>query len=129
MRNEAMIHFHKGTRISPGVHLRRDGHRVPDLLSQAAARLDSQSPGRSAAGFCAYYFDLIEDLVPPPPRDWPAWRFFEWDQWFGRVNGTFLVDLDRLSVTQFPIYRVSPADVVCDLSGIPGRLRLVDAAE
>lgn len=129
MRNDALIHFHKGARISPGLWIETQGHRVPELLSVAAPRLDSASPGRSAAGFCAYFFDLVGDMVAPPPEGWQTWGFFEWDQWFGRVHGTFLVDLDALTVTQYPIYRVSPAKVTCDLSAVPGRLRLVDAAE
>lgn len=121
MRDEALIHFVRDAAISPGVYLAQRGHETPLFLSIAAARFDSLSPGRSAAGLCAAVPDLVSDLYPPPPHDWPRWGFFEWDMWFGRTNGTFLVDLKARAVTQFPIHRVSPRLVSeCDLSRMPG---------
>ena len=125
MRDEALIHFHRGSQISPGIHLRQHGGAVAALLASAAPRLDPNSPGRSVAGFCASFFDLIGDLRPAPPEGWQNWDFARWDDWFGRINGTFLVDLEKLRVVQFPMYQTHGRIVQCDLSDMPGRLSLV----
>lgn len=125
MRDEALIHFHRGSDISAGIHLGQHGGAVPALLASAAPRLDPQSPGKSVAGFCASFFDLIEDIRPAPPADWQGWTFAHWDDWFGRINGTFLVDLEKFRVVQFPMYQTHGRIVQCDLSDMPGRLSLV----
>ncbi len=125
MRDEALVHFHRGADISAGIHLNKYGGTVPALLASAAPRLDRNSPGKSVAGFCASFFDLIEDIRPAPTSDWPQWRFTQWDDWFGRINGTYLVDLEKLRVVQFPMYQTHGRIVQCDLSDMPGRLSLV----
>ena len=58
----------------------------------------------------------------PTDTGWENWRFVEWDEWFGRINGVFLVDLASLKVTQYPLYSCAPQVVPCDLSGLPRRL-------
>jgi hypothetical protein len=125
MRDEALVHFHLGRTISPGIHLARQGIWTPGLIGAAAELYDAASPGRSAAGFCAVHHPVIGDLTPPPPHGWQAWRWIEWDQWFGRVHGVFLVDLEQLAVTQFAMYRTGPRRVACDFSRMPGRIAMV----
>ncbi len=77
------------------------------------------------AGFCACFFDLIEDVRTAPPQGWENWTFAQWDDWFGRINGTYLVDLERFRVIQYPMYQTHGRLVKCDLSDMPGRLSLV----
>lgn len=125
MRDEALIHFHYGRHISAGLHLSEHGGAAAELVSDAAAHLDPKSPGRSVAGFCAVHPGLVADIVNAPPKGWENWQFKEWDAWFGRINGVFLVDLAHLKVTQYPLYSCSPAIVPCDLTALPGRLRPV----
>jgi len=120
MRDEALIHFHRDGEISPGIHLSFLGTRTAEFIAAASGRYDPLRPGRSAAGFCAMFFDLVWDLYPPPPQDWRSWGFFEWDRWFGVMHGTFLVDLAAREVVQFPIYRTSGKLIECDLSGMSG---------
>ncbi len=122
MRDEALIHFHFGRKISAGLHIAEDGGSVPALIERAAAYLDPRDPGRSAVGFCAAHPQAVADITTPPPKGWENWAFQQWDDWFGRINGVFLVDLQRLKVVQWPMYRVSMAHVPCDLSGVPRRL-------
>jgi len=122
MRDESLIHFVYGDEISVGVHLSRNGGAAPHLISEAAPYLDAQSPGRSVAGFCACHPDAVGDLVNAPPAGWQDWGFWDWDNWFGRINGVFLADLARLKLTQYPLYSCSPQKVQCDFSGLPGRL-------
>ena len=122
MRDEALIHFHLGRRISAGLLLPQNGGAAPELLSEAAPWLDPRDPGRCVVGFCAAHPDLVGDVVAPAPPGWDNWRFVEWDDWFGRINGVFLVDLASLKVTQYPLYSCSPHIVPCDLSGLPRRL-------
>jgi hypothetical protein len=126
MRDEALLHFHQADEISPGVHIRSLGGRTPHFLSVAAPRLDRASPGKSAAGFCATFFDLVADLKPPPPPGWRQWGFADWDNWFGRINGVFLVNLTDLSVVQFPMFQTYGREVPCDFSALPGRLSIVE---
>ena len=118
MRDEALIHFHLGHRISAGLLLPQNGGAAPELLSEAAPWLDPRDPGRCVVGFCAAH----PDLVGPPPDGWRDWGFNEWDNWFGRINGVFLVDLQSLKVTQYPLYSCAPHIVPCDLSSLPRRL-------
>ena len=125
MRDEALIHFFRGDDISAGIHLAEHGGRVPDLLASASPRLDPQKPGKSVAGFCASFFDLVYDIRSAPSAGWQEWGFAEWDNWFGRINGTFLVDLEQLQVVQYPMYQARGRIVQCDLIGIPGRISLV----
>jgi hypothetical protein len=56
------------------------------------------------------------------PIGWESWRFQQWDDWFGRINGVFLVDLMSLRVVQYPLYSCAPQVVRCDLSALPHRL-------
>lgn len=122
MRDEALIHFHYGRKISAGLHIAEDGGSAPALIEMAAPYLDPRDPGRSAVGFCAAHPQSVADITAAPPKGWENWTFQQWDDWFGRINGVFLVDLKALRVTQWPMYRVSAAHVPCDLSGMPGRL-------
>ena len=122
MRDEALIHFHLGRRISAGLLLPQNGGAAPDLISEAAPWLNPRYPGRCVVGFCSAHPDLGGAVVAPPPDDWPDWGFVQWDDWFGRINGVFLVDLQSLKVTQYPLYSCSPHVVPCDLSSLPRRL-------
>jgi len=122
MRDESLIHFHYGRRISAGLHVAEQGGRTPDLIARAAPYLDARDPGRSAVGFCAAHPQAVADITDAPPPGWQGWGFQQWDAWFGRINGVFLVDLERLRVVQWPMYRVSRAILPIDLSRIPGRL-------
>ena len=126
MRDEALIHFHYGRHISAGVHLHSNGGAAPELISEAAPYLDAKVPGRCVVGFCAAHPFAVDDIVNAPPTGWQNWDFKEWDDWFGRINGVFLVDLAQLQVTQFPLYSCSPHIVRCDLAGLPGRLLPVE---
>ncbi|NER85332.1 MAG: hypothetical protein F6K42_38720 [Leptolyngbya sp. SIO1D8] len=92
------------------------------LLEMAAPYLDPRDPGRSAVGFCAAHPQSVSDITAAPPKGWEDWKFQQWDEWFGRINGVFLVDLQTLRVVQWPMYRTSRAHVPCDLSNVPGRL-------
>ena len=125
MRDEALIHFHRGSDISAGIHIGEQGGKVPALLTSAAPRLDPLRPGKSVAGFCASFFDLVHDIRSAPPPGWQKWGFADWDDWFGRINGTFLVDLNKFQVVQYPMYQTHGRLVQCDLSDIPGRISLV----
>jgi len=125
MRDEALLYFYLGRDISPGIHLSQNGMDAPKLLTAASPRFERHSPGKCVAGFCATFLDLVEDLWPAPPDGWQNWTYVEWDTWFGRINGTYLVNLETLKVTQFPMYRTYGNDVPCDLSGVPGRLQIV----
>ena len=122
MRDESLIHFHFGRRISAGLHLAENGGDAPRLISQAAPYLDARDPGRSAVGFCAAHPQAVADIADAPPPGWQDWGFQQWDAWFGRINGVFLVDLERLRVVQWPMYRVSSLAVPVDLSALPRRL-------
>lgn len=122
MRDESLIHFHFGRKISAGLHLADNGGEAPRLIEQAAPYLDPRDPGRSAVGFCAAHPQAVADIHDAPPAGWETWGFQRWDEWFGRINGVFLVDLERLRVVQWPMYRVSSLAVPVDLSGVPGRL-------
>jgi len=122
MRDEALIHFHYGRQISAGLVLAANGGAAPDLISEAAPYLNPRSPGRSVVGFCACHPDMVEDVTAPPPAGWESWRFAEWDDWFGRINGVFLVDLKQLRVVQYPLYSCGSQVVRCDLSALPRRL-------
>lgn len=122
MRDEALIHFHYGSLISVGIVLAANGGAAPELISEAAPYLDPRHPGRSVVGFCACHPDMVDDLVAPPPAGWERWRFQEWDDWFGRINGVFLVDLKQLRVVQYPLYSCGSQVVRCDLSALPRRL-------
>jgi len=122
MRDEALIHFHYGRKISAGLHIAQDGGAAAALIEIAAPYLDPRDPGRSAVGFCAAHPQSVADITAPPPAGWQAWTFQQWDGWFGRINGVFLVDLRALRVVQWPMYRTSQAHVRCDLSRLPGRL-------
>lgn len=122
MRDEALIHFHYGRRISAGLVLAANGFQAPDLISEAAPYLSPRDPGRSAVGFCVCHPQAVEDIVGVPPEGWDGWRFQQWDDWFGRINGVFLVDLMQLRVVQYPLYSCAPQVVRCDLSGLPHRL-------
>jgi len=126
MRDEALIHFCVGRRISAGIHLVHQGGAVPTLLSESAPYLDPKNPGKCVVGFCAAHPQAVHDVVNAPPSDWQSWGFTEWDNWFGRINGVFLLDLDRLRLTQYPLYSCAPKVVPCDLTGLPGRLRSVE---
>ncbi|WOF73092.1 hypothetical protein QMT40_000718 [Parvibaculaceae bacterium PLY_AMNH_Bact1] len=125
MRDEALIHFHYGRHISAGVHLHTNGGAAPELISEAAPYLDPKVPGRCVVGFCAAHPATVDDVTNAPPPGWETWTFREWDDWFGRINGVFLVDLAQLQVTQYPLYSCSPHIVRCDLSNLPGRLAAV----
>tara|TARA_R110002110_G_scaffold6054_1_gene30565 strand:- start:14571 stop:14969 length:399 start_codon:yes stop_codon:yes gene_type:complete len=126
MRDEALIHFHLGRDISAGLLLPHNGGAAPGLVSEAAPWLDPRDPGRCAVGFCVAHPDLVGDIVGPPPATWQSWAFAEWDSWFGRINGVFLVDLQLMKVTQYPLYSCAPKIVRCDLSGLPRRLVAVE---
>ncbi len=126
MRDEALIHFHYGARISAGLHLAYGGGQAPTLISEAAPYLDARDPGRCVVGFCVCHPQAVSDVLAPPPPGWQDWTFYQWDEWFGRINGVFLVDLLKLRVTQFPLYSCSPNIVPCDLSSLPGRLMPVE---
>jgi len=117
MRDEALIHFHYGRHISAGVHLAHEGAAAPDLVSEAAPYLDPKHPGRCVVGFCSAHPGAVDDITNAPPRGWE-----NWDDWFGRINGVYLVDLRSLKVKQYPLYSCAPLIVPCDLSGLPGRL-------
>tara|TARA_R110000868_G_scaffold58025_12_gene179023 strand:- start:4179 stop:4583 length:405 start_codon:yes stop_codon:yes gene_type:complete len=122
MRDEALIHFHYGSRISAGLLLASNGGAAPELISEAAPYYTPRDPGRSAVGFCACHPKMVEDMTGPPPKGWQNWRFQDWDEWFGRINGVFLVDLERLRVVQYPLYSCGSQVVRCDLSAMPHRL-------
>jgi hypothetical protein len=122
MRDEALIHFHFGRQISAGLVLGTNGGAAPELISEAAPYLAPRDPGRSAVGFCACHPDMVDDIVAPPPPGWESWRFQQWDDWFGRINGVFLVDLMSLRVMQYPLYSCAPQIVRCDLTALPHRL-------
>lgn len=126
MRDEALIHFHFGRKISAGLHLAERGGTAAALIEAAASYLDPRDPGRSAVGFCAAHPQAVADITAPPPKGWENWTFQQWDDWFGRINGVFLVDLQALRVTQWPMYRVSPTHAPCNLSQIPGRLQPIE---
>lgn len=126
MRDEALIHFCVGHRISAGLHLVHNGGAVPALLNESAPYLDPKNPGKCVVGFCAAHPQAIHDVINAPPSTWPSWGFAEWDDWFGRINGVFLLDLDKLRLTQYPLYSCAPTVVPCDLTGLPGRLRPVE---
>lgn len=126
MRDEALIHFHYGRHISAGLHLLHEGGAAPELLSEAAPWLDPKHPGRCVVGFCGAHPQAVSDITNAPPRGWENWGFWEWDNWFGRINGVFLVDLRALKVKQYPLYSCGPVTVPCDLSGLPGRLVAVE---
>ena len=122
MRAEALIHFPYGRHISSGGHLRTNGGAAPELISEEAPYLDPNAPGRWVVGLCAAHPSAVDDITNAPPAGWETWTFREWDDWFGRINGVFLVDLAQLQVTQYPLYSCSPHIVRCDLSNLPGRL-------
>ena len=125
MRDEALIHFHRDRAISCGIHLRRGGLEAVALIEKAMPFFDTSSPGRCVAGFCAVHAHLVEDITPPPPADWPHWRFIEWDQWFGRLHGVLLVDMAGFAIKHYPMYRSSPVMRRGDFSQLPGRLYAV----
>jgi len=126
MRDEALIHFHYGRQISAGLHLPVNGGAAPTLITEAAPYLNARAPGKCVVGFCAAHPDLVDDIVGVPDPSWTNWGFWDWDNWFGRINGVFLVDLERLQVIQYPLYRCSSVIVPCDLTAIPGRLLAVE---
>ncbi len=126
MRNEALIHFHFGDRISAGLLIGSIGNAAPELISEAAPYLAPRDPGRSAVGFCACHPQAVEDITSVPPKGWQAWQFQQWDAWFGRINGVFLVDLQTLQVVQYPLYSCAPNVVRCDLTALPHRLMPVE---
>ncbi|MES1989723.1 MAG: hypothetical protein V4441_02080 [Pseudomonadota bacterium] len=126
MRDEALIHFHYGRQMSAGLLIGHNGGASAELISEAAPYLSPKNPGKSVVGFCACHPDAVDDIVAPPPDDWPSWRFQQWDSWFGRINGVFLVDLERLRLVQYPLYSCSPQIVRCDLSALPRRLVAVE---
>ncbi len=128
MRDEALVHFHLRGEIAPGLHLRLQGAQVADLLSEAAGWLDRRSPGRCVAGFCALHAHLVENITPPPPAGWQYWHFADWDNWFGRLHGVFLVDMDNLRLRQYPLWSCGSAEVPCDFSRLRGRLAAVGGA-
>ena len=125
MRDESLIHFHYNRKISAGIHLSRSGFESLRLIESATPFFDREAPGRCVAGFCAVHAHLVEDILPPPPPQWPQWRFADWDAWFGRINGVFLVDLQALRITHYPMYRSAPATPRIDFSKLPGRLKEV----
>ena len=125
MRDEALIHFFYGRKISAGVHLGRSGFEAIRLLESAMPFFDRENPGRCVAGFCAVHAHLVEDILSPPPPDWRDWRFADWDQWFGRINGVFLVDMKALKITHYPMYRSAPVMPQIDFSKLPGRIKEV----
>jgi len=126
VRDEALIHFFYGRQISAGVHLHTNGGAAPVLISEAAPYLHPKEPGRCVVGFCNAHPSAVDDIVSVPPSDWQNWGFKEWDAWFGRINGVFLVDLAKLIVTQHPLYSCAPHVVRCDLTELPGRLMPVE---
>ena len=126
MRNESLIHFHYEQNISVGIHLRYHGDETIELIERATHFLDQKYPGRCVAGFCAMHNHLIETITKPPPEDWHLWRQIEWDQWFGRLHGVFLVDMKYLQIAHYPLYRSAPITRKADFSALEGRLRLVD---
>lgn len=126
MRDEALIHFHFGNRISAGLLISNNGGATPKLISEAAPYLAPRNPGRSAVGFCACHPDIVGNITSAPPLGWQDWTFQQWDAWFGRINGVFLVDLQTLQVVQYPLYSCAPNVVRCDLSALPYRLMLVE---
>ncbi len=127
MRDEALIHFHDDQNISAGVHLGRSGFDTLRLIESAMPFFERARLGRCVAGFCAVHAHLVEDITAPPPPQWPQWRFMEWDAWFGRINGVFLVNMQRLKITHYPMYRSAPATPQIDFSKLPGRLKEVGA--
>lgn len=126
MRDEALIHFHYGLEISVGLLLGHNGMRAPELISEAAPYLSPRNPGRSAVGFCACHPSAVDDITNAPPKGWEDWKFQQWDDWFGRINGVFLVDLLKLQVVQYPLYSCGSQVVRCDLSEMPRRLMPVE---
>lgn len=96
------------------------------MIERAAPYLDPRDPGRCVVGFCAAQAQAVADITNAPPPGWQDWGFQDWDAWFGRINGVFLVDLERLRVMQWPMYRVSPLTVPVDLSAMPRRLVSVE---
>jgi hypothetical protein len=126
MRDEALIHFHFGSQISAGLLLGANGGAAPELIGEAAPYLSPREPGRSAVGFCVCHPDAVDDIIAPPPAGWQNWQFQDWDNWFGRINGVFLVDLERLRVVQYPLYSCGSHLVRCDFSGLPRRLVAVE---
>jgi len=125
MRDEALIHFHYGQSISVGIHLQSGGSKAVALIDEAMPFFDSRSPGRCVAGFCAKHAHLVEDILSPPPIHWQSWRFIEWDQWFGRLHGVFLVDMANFNIKHYPLYRSSPIMRKGDFSRLPRRLYAV----
>ncbi len=125
MRDEALIHFHTGQKISVGVALAQGGFNAVEFIQEAMNLYDKKNPNRCAAAFCACHLHLIDDMYPAPSADWQSWRFQEWDSWFGRLNGVFLVDMKKLQVQHFPMYRSSPVMRPSDFSALPNRLEAV----
>lgn len=121
MRDEALLHFHDGVAIAPGIHLRLQGAGMEALLTQAMPYLDPTSPGRCVAGFCAVHSHLVENITAPPPPDWRRWNFARWDSWFGRLHGVFLADMAALEVVQYPLWSCGANVVACDFSNLPRR--------
>jgi hypothetical protein len=125
MRDEALIHFHYEQKISVGIELSHSGFEATNLIEKAMHLYDRTQPNRCVAAFCATHLHLVEDIVPAPPRDWQSWRFSQWDQWFGRINGVFLVDMKLLKVAHYPMYRSSPVVRQSDFSKLPKRLAII----
>lgn len=125
MRDEALIHFHYQRKISVGVELSYHGFKAIKLIEEAMSFFDRTHPNRCAAGFIATHSHLVEDIIPAPPKDWQSWRTIEWDQWFGRINGVFLVDMELLKIKHYPMYRSSPIIRPSDFSQLPNRLAAV----
>ena len=125
MRDQALIHFHYGQKISVGIELARQGFNAVKLVEEAMSAYDRQSPNRCVAAFCTLHLHLVEELTPAPPKTWQDWRFIEWDQWFGRLNGVFLVDMTLLKIKHYPMYRSSPVMRPSDFSKLPNRLAAV----
>ncbi len=124
-RDEALIHFHYEGKISAGVELTHGGFQATKLIEEALPLCDRYSPNRSLAAFCAAHLHLVEDIIPAPPKEWQKWRFIEWDAWFGRLNGVFLVDMKQLQIKHYPMYRSSPVIRPSDFSQLPNRLAVV----
>ncbi|MEG9862083.1 MAG: hypothetical protein V6Z81_06225 [Parvularculales bacterium] len=129
MRDEALVHFHYGRLISAGVHFGSRGMDTPQLLSEAAPWLDPRDPGKCVVGLCCAHAGLIENICNAPPASWQSWMFRQWDDWFGRINGVFLLDLETLRLIQHPMYRCDGTIVPCDLSAMPRRLQALDSIE
>ena len=126
MRDEALIHFHYGSEISVGLLLGHNGMNAAELISEAAPYLSPRDPGRSAVGFCACHPSAVDNITNAPPKGWESWKFQQWDDWFGRINGVFLVDLLKLQVVQYPLYSCGSHIVRCNLSELPHRLLPVE---